>query len=338
MNRCVVQLTYIIYLDAGLIQLPDNPYDDRPAEKFDRNNPDLWETEQLSHLHDVLPIPVHSHNDYQRKMPLFEALRSGCISVEADIHLHDSDLFVGHTTRELRDSSTVRSLYLEPLEDLLKAQNINVTDGSWKGLFNLAPQQTLVLLIDQKTYGLETFEELYHQLKPLRDLDYLTYWNGTERVVRPLTIVSSGNSPFQAVTTLNSTHRDIFWDAKLENLASANDNFDVEPVVYEYNHSNSYFASTKFGNAVFRIHSNDLPDTPKNKDRSATQIEQANARGLITRYWGTPSQPPNMREIVWQVLLEYRVGILNMDDMGTVKARAKEWRKIKPTETTPNIF
>ena len=125
-------------------------------------------------------------------------------------------------------------------------------------------------------------------------------------------------------------------------MVSVDDNFDVEPVRYAYNRSNSYFASSEFKDArlspylyTYLNASTPLPDTPQLKDMFATQIEQAKARGLMSRYWNTPSQPPNLREIVWRVLIEKEVGILNMDDMGTVRARANGWGKTKLRISNP---
>lgn len=215
---------------------------------------------------------------------------------------------------------------------MIETQNVEVPNGTWRGIFSLAPQQTLVLLIDHKTSGPETFAELHRQLQPLRDLDYLTYWNGTDRVMRQLTIVASGNAAFHSITTLDPTHRDIFWDAKLEQLTSAADDFDVEPVVYKYNPSNSYVASTEFRNARFYIWPNGTApgaDTPRLKDIAATQFEQAKARGLLARYYDTPAEPPNLRDIVWRVLVESGVGLMNMDDMGAVRDRANGWGRIQ---------
>lgn len=221
---------------------------------------------------------------------------------------------------------------------MLEAQNTNLSNDSWRGVFNLAPQQTLVLLVDHKTSEPETFTILHTQLQPLRDLDYLTYWNGTDRIMRPLTIVASGSVLFESITALDSKHRDIFWDAKLERLVHGDDNFDVKPVRYAYNISNSYFASTEWRNAILWPYyrfmngsgSSSPPESPRLRDIGASQIEQAKARGLLSRYWGTPLHPPNMREIVWRVLIEQGVDILNMDDMGIVRARANGWGKQMP--------
>jgi hypothetical protein len=171
-------------------------------------------------IKNALPVPVHSHNDYWQRIPLWEALGSGCIGVEADVHLKTSDLLVGHNSRVLSKERTLRSLYLDPLQRLITAQNENTTGkgNDWTGIFNKAPKQTIVLLIDLKTSAEKTFAELNTQLQPLRDLDCLTHWNGTNRVMRPLTIVATGNTLCTSILSLNPSHRDIFFDAKLEQL------------------------------------------------------------------------------------------------------------------------
>jgi hypothetical protein len=314
------------------VRVPNDPYDNIfNHQNINRNSPSIWDSDRQSFIHNTVPVPVHSHNDYLRRIPLFEALGSGCTSVEADVHLRNSDLLVGHTSSHLNSGTTLRSLYLEPLQRMFEMQNAHVTGSTWRGIFDRAPQQTLVLLIDHKTAGAETFAELDVQLQPLRDLDYLTYWNGTCRVIRHLTVVASGNAPFESVAALNATHRDIFWDAKLDQLVSGDDNFDTETPIYVYNRSNSYFASTEFKLARLSPLYNEslpLPSTLREKDIASTQITQAKARGLIARYWDTPASPPNLRDIVWRVLVEAKVGIMNLDDMGAVRARANGWGKL----------
>jgi hypothetical protein len=317
-------------LRAGSVRVPNDPFDIRFGKQIDRNSPSIWDADRQSFIQNAIPVPVHSHNDYLLRIPLFEALGSGCISFEADVHFRNGQLFVGHTSSSLQRNATLRSMYLEPLQRMLESRNARMANDAWRGIFNRAPQQTVVLLIDHKTSGPETFAELYTELQPLRDLDYLTYWNGTARVVRPLTIVASGNAPLESVTALKETHRDIFWDAKLHSLRSINDDFDTDPPIYAYNRSNSYFASTEF--KLARLHSwpeNLTLSTPGARDAALTQIEQAKVRGLISRYWDTPASPANLRDIAWRVLIHLQVGVLNMDDMGVVRARAGGWGKIE---------
>lgn len=69
----------------------------------------------------VSPIPCHSHNDYWRKRPLFDAVQWGCTSVEVDVWHFDreDELFVGHNTASLTRTRTFKNLYVDPLVDIL---------------------------------------------------------------------------------------------------------------------------------------------------------------------------------------------------------------------------
>jgi hypothetical protein len=273
----------------------------------------------------ALPVPVHSHNDYWQRIPLWEALGSGCIGVEADVHLRKSELLVGHNSRSLNKERTLRAMYLDPLQKIITAQNENLTGGDeWKGIFNRAPKQTVVLLVDLKTSAVETFAELYTQLQPLRDLDLLTHWNGTHRIIRPLTIVATGNTLFTSILNLPSSHRDIFYDWTNPNTP-----------IYKYNTSNSYYASTRISSARVQKYrfspgaEQDAAilagDNPQFLDFSDSQPNQAKRRGLVTRYWDIKKQK-NEEEGLWRWLMDNdAVGVLNMDDMGVVRDRARGW-------------
>ena len=90
-------------------------------------------------------------------------------------------------------------------------------------------------MTDLKTEGFPTLEAVQEQLQPFRKKGWLTYWNGTAIVPGPILHVGTGNTPFDAVlnsTYANSTYRDVFFDAPLDNLT------DI------YNISNSYYTST----------------------------------------------------------------------------------------------
>jgi hypothetical protein len=51
---------------------------------------------------DVTPIPCHSHNDYWRRVPFWDAIHWGCTSVEADVWFFDDELFVGYVAFSIR--------------------------------------------------------------------------------------------------------------------------------------------------------------------------------------------------------------------------------------------
>lgn len=232
-------------------------------------------------------------------------------------------------------------MYLDPLQNLIASRNNGSTGGeaeNWKGIFNKAPRQTIILLIDLKTSAEETFAELNAQLQPLRNLNYLTQWNGTHRITRPLTIVASGNTHFSSILSLNPLHRDIFYDAEATRLVSQSDDWsNVSAPRFKYNISNSHYASTKVSNA--RVEKYAFPagseqekalmdgQNPQFADAMESQVEQAKVRGLVTRYWDVPTQK-NEQESLWRWLMDSEVGVLNMDDMGTVRDRARGWSSL----------
>lgn len=65
----------------------------------------------------ITPVQCHSHNDYWRNVPLFDALAAGCVGVEADVWLDktSNNLLVGHRASSLSADRTLQSAYIEPL-------------------------------------------------------------------------------------------------------------------------------------------------------------------------------------------------------------------------------
>lgn len=287
------------------------------------SSPQIWDNEHQLFIRQVNPVAVHSHNDYTRRIPLWEALGSGCISVEADVTFYKSDLLVGHTRRSLKRENSLRAMYLEPLQRLFDMRNANVSEGSWRGVYDAAPQQTLVLLIDFKSGSQQTLAELDRQLDSLRGRDYLTYWNGTHRILRPLTIVASGKVEFDDILALRPDHRDIFFDAPLASLHDSNDVFSDDSPTYTYNISNSYYASSELKHAIMA--GSDGENTSlATQDASSSQLDQAKTRGLVSRYWGEKwSEYHTSEAVMWRFLISAKIGILNMDDMAAVRDRSR---------------
>lgn len=103
----------------------------------------------------VYPKPIHSHNDYWRFHPLFDALSVGCISVESDVwqfpkgyklertatettasgmtskvnttYFKDKEVYVGHNQVYLEPINTLFNLYLNPIFQFLEYSNPNFT-------------------------------------------------------------------------------------------------------------------------------------------------------------------------------------------------------------------
>lgn len=281
----------------------------------------------------VTPRQCHSHNDYWRHVPLYEALHYGCTSVEADVWLMDmndedeSDLHVGHSLGSLRHTRTLRSLYLDHLLRLLDIVNFNHVPGQYRGVFEKAHNQTLVLLIDFKNKPENTLHVLSEQLEPLRARGYLTYHNGSGLVPGPLTIVATGDYPYSSILAQNSTRRDIFFDAPLGDLTlSTTAPLDGESKINDYkdyNATTSLYASTSLrmilGNALPFIFPG--PPSPWQLERIRSVTKAAHARGLKVRWWDTPGWPASRREKVWKILMDEGADVLNVDDLRA----ARDW-------------
>jgi len=303
-----------------------------------------WPTDSTA---DSNAVACHSHNDYWRPQPLFSAINAGCTGVEADVWLLDEELFVGHSTSSLTSDRTLRNLYINPLLDTLDKQNPTTDldptpDTPRNGVFDTDAAQSAVLLIDFKTKGEALWPYVHSQLEPLRAKRYLTYWNGEVLVEGPITVVVTGNAPFDRVIA-NTTYRDMFFDAPLDLLAEGADSNPPESLVDHaiseilprdkpdqgqgrsgsvptdpsvFSPANSYYASVSFKKSIgFLWYSPHLTDEQITKIRR--QIAGAHAHGLKVRYWGTPSWPRGIRNSVWRVLMREGVDYLSVDDLGS---------------------
>ncbi|EXJ84405.1 hypothetical protein A1O3_05072 [Capronia epimyces CBS 606.96] len=312
---------------------------------------------------DVQPVACHSHNDYWRKEPLFSALHAGCTGVEADVWLYDEDLYVGHSTSALTPERTLRSLYIDPLMKILDQQNPLTSfqpsfDIPRHGVFDTNPAQTLILLIDFKNEGHAIWPYVSEQIDPLREKGYLTYFNGSDVIDGPVTVVVTGNAPFHAVVA-NPHYRDMFFDAPLALMEKLSDmtppgehptpqGTPVEGVRLMrskrtsedkdqgqglsgaaplnpsiYSRANSYYASVSFKSAIGPPWHGRLSSEQIEKLRK--QIAGAHSRGLKVRYWGVPSWPKGMRNHLWRTLVQEGVDFLNVDDLDSVTRGTWGW-------------
>jgi hypothetical protein len=256
-------------------------------------------------------------------VPLYEGLAAGCTSIEADIWIRNRtdgnlDLFIGNKSKSLSKARTLQSLYLDPLHEILTQQNAVVQNSSPlestsqvpiasptgpAGVFSMAPETTLVLLLDFKMSEDLIWETVKSQLSDFRNADWLSYWTpDTGFVLRPLTIVASGEASFDLITA-NSTYREIFFDSPIKDLSGVDD---------KYNANNSYYASTSLGSAVGKTI---LDLSGGQKDKIRIQVQRAEDAGLKSRYWDTPSWPVGWRNRMWNTLIELGADILNVDDL-----------------------
>ena len=249
-------------------------------------------------------------------MPLYNALEVGCTSVEADVWLQGGDLLVGHSKDSLKPSRTLQSLYINPLLSILGHQNpaLNLTgshtnkSAPLSGIYASSPSTSLTLLVDLKTSSANTLPVLTQQLSPLRSQGLVIHFDGYGVTEGPITVVGTGHADFRALVS-NTTYRDIFFDAPLDQLWGE----DTPGDATAYTADNSYYASASFAASIRGTWLGGL--APRQMYKIRGQIKGAHERGLKVRYWDTPGWPRGLRNHVWDVLWKEGADVLNVDDL-----------------------
>ncbi|ODH51054.1 hypothetical protein GX48_02839 [Paracoccidioides brasiliensis] len=289
----------------------------------------------------IIPIPVHSHNDYWRDLPFYSALSAGCMSIEADVWLYDGELLVGHDQSSLTRSRTLQSLYIDPIMDVLRRQNPHnpyLSEETRNGVYDADPSQTLYLFIDVKTSGPKTWPHVIAALEPLRHANYLTTLRNNDTLIPgPVTVIGTGNTPLNLVGPVSD--RDYFYDGPLADLDKEWFE-DITKFVSPIASTNLEYA---IGDGGGRGDRRAIPlwapgegyqeGNGKGKGKGMEmewlnseqleklrgQIEAAKKKGIGARYWGTPGWPVRVRNEVWRMLLREGVALVNADDLDGVQ-------------------
>jgi len=264
----------------------------------------------------IIPKPLHSHNDYWRPVPFYSALAAGAISIEADVYLINSTLFVGHERTDLSRSRTLDSLYIQPIVSVLETMNPNnhefVESDTKHGVFDMTVGQTLYLWIDVKTDGPTAWPYVVRALEPLRRAGYLTSYDGKSVNQSAVTVIGTGNTPRNLVEPVNV--RDYFWDApvdKLNTTAASNITKEVSPI-----------ASGSFSSNFGAVKNTTLGEQQLSKLRG--QLKVAHDKGMLVRYWDLPGWPVGTRNSVWRTLWDEGADLINVDEL---EAAAGLWER-----------
>jgi len=194
---------------------------------------------------------AHSHNDYEQANPFVLAHQEQFGSIEADIHLVNGELLVGHDAKNLKSTNTLTSLYLNPLkEQIQKNGGSPYTD----------PLRPLQLLIDQKTEATTTLNALVRLLN-----QYPSIINN--RLIR---IVISGNRP----ENFASYPAFIWFDGILGTTYSS------------ANLAKIALLSIDFTSLVKKVFP--LAITTEENEKLVTLITAAHQQKKPVRFWATP--------------------------------------------------
>ncbi|KAK6461472.1 hypothetical protein DFJ63DRAFT_183734 [Scheffersomyces coipomensis] len=301
---------------------------------------------------DVYVKPLHSHNDYWRAHPLFDALSNGVQSIESDIwhfptgfsnertvtdttsnglvnttvtkYFRNNEVYVGHSDIYLEPINTLNNLYLNPLYQFLEFTNPKFsndnedTTRSKNGVFYNSPETPVYLWFDFKTSPNDTYLALKPLLQPFIDANYLTYYDvQQDKVIEgPLILTITGNLPVELVQE-EQDKRYFFLDGPLQLFKASTGSNDAELTKWsKLSRVVSCDASSLLnGDMQAIIKASRSPFTSDQETLIQSFFDTAHSYGLKTRIWGDVTWPPSIRDSHLKSYYEAGTDFLNVDDL-----------------------
>lgn len=244
---------------------------------------------------EVVPlVHGHSHNDYQQRHPLADALLRGYTSIEADVVLVQGQLLVGHDPLQaIARGTTLRALYLDPLADWVDRNGGSVYGPDRPGL---------QLLIDVKSEARSTWRALEGLLAGYEDM--LTRFTPDGVEPGAVTVVVSGNRAPDLVAAEDD--RLTALDGRVQDLDGAVSS-ELMPLISER------WADVFRWSGRGSIPGSDLA-------RMRAIVAAAHAQGRRVRFYDTPAATGSIRENVWRTELAEGVDLLNVDNLAAGQA------------------
>lgn len=219
---------------------------------------------------------VHSHNDYEHRLPLYEAYAAGSNSIEADIYLVDGELCVAHEKDEISKERTLKELYLEPVRRIMQQNGGCFYPGG----------EYAQLMIDLKTDYTETLPVLEKLLQDYRDC-FDTKVNS-----HAVKIVISGSEP--APEHFAGYDSMIFFDGKPDVAYTPEQSSRVAMV------SLPFFTLSRW-NGLGRMVEDDFA-------KVKAVVDRVHETGKPIRFWGCPDT-----KTAWNTFKKMGVDFINTD-------------------------
>ena len=225
----------------------------------------------------------HSHNDYTRDRPLFDALKHGFTSIEVDVFLHKGRMIVTHDDDLLDEKPSIQELYLDPLKKIIMDNGGTVFQNN-----NIK----LVLMVDLKSEKIST----YLALREIFDdyLDIIERYDGEHKIHGPVQVLLSGGPPLDLIEKESSRY--FYVDGSVDQWAM---DYPVELMPR---------ASTNYRNYFKWYGKGEMPQVEEEKLK--VLIAKAHNAGRKVRFWGCPNSA-----VVWKKLLDEGADWINVDDL-----------------------
>jgi len=235
-------------------------------------------------------IYTHSHNDYLRTQPFFNAYENQFSSIEMDVFLVGDELLVAHDKKDIDPDRTIEKLYLQPLLDQILKNGGKAYAGKAK----------LQFLIDIKTEAEPALRCLEKKLKPLRH-----YFDGVNNS-NAIRIVISGNMPsperfhlfdeifyFDGRSTVNYSSKQL---ERVPMFSASFEKFSTWKGIGEFN-ANEYIQVKSF-------------------------VDSVHCLDKKVRFWGTPDT-----QTLWKTFITLEVDYINTDSPAELSFFLNNYKK-----------
>jgi alkaline phosphatase len=249
----------------------------------------------MSLLPGTLPaqdVLIHSHNDYLREAPLYEAHAQRVASVETDIYYMEQadDFLVAHTPLELHGAPTLDESYLLPLVNLYEQNGGRAWENS---------DRILQWLIDLKTPTNPTLDKLVSALQRYPEVF------DPEVNLQAVRVVITGNVP--APGDFDKYPAFVFFDGSLRDYTPG----QLERVA---------LISLNLANYTRWDGNGSMAD--EDRQRVADAVAKAHALGKPIRFWGTPDGAT-----AWRTFHDMGVDYINTDQPEACTTFFRDFRK-----------
>lgn len=277
------------------------------------------------------PLPTHqllfhSHNDYLRHTPVFDAFDHGIRSFESDLWFdkHSHALHVAHTALDIQDNKTFKSVTVDRVLAILNGHHNGYSAGDadkfvhaakynatnqpdWHsyyrhGFGGVRPLQILVEI--KSNNGEDAWPVVMHTLEPLRKRNWLTKFESGKVHFGPVIVVGTGGSPLQQIASKDT--RDYFYDCPMGDLDS--------PSKVSWSSLLCPIASTSMLD-IAPPYVGLLPANSAQRAKFKQAINQVHRYNMTSRIYGVVDTPKDSRYNAYNMQASLGTDWLNLDVM-----------------------
>lgn len=290
------------------------------------------ESRSVSPVSPDRPLLFHSHNDYTRNTPVYEAFRHDVRSFESDLWFNEDTkaLLVAHTPFTLDNSKTFETQTLNRVLSILAGNHSHYGKGDAEKFVEHAKDHAtsspdwyhfyrygfggvrpLQLFVEVKSgNGDKAWPHVMKKLEGLRKKDFLTKVVDGKVHFRPVIVVGTGGTPLDQIAGGNERYA--FFDCPLGDLDSPGEanghKFRWTPFICP-------IASKGFLD-VHKPYAGLLPANDDVRADFKKIIDQAHRYNTTARIYGQPTVPQDVRYRDFNMEVELGIDWLNLDDMG----------------------